>query len=52
MKREAFLRGGVDAYTAPQLELLEIEAELGFAGSDNGWGDGSLDDDWEDLGEI
>lgn len=42
MERSAFSRGGEFApYTPPQMELLDITAEQGFAGS---WGDGSLDD--------
>ena len=49
MKKDLFSRGGADAYTAPQLELLEIEAEQGFAASDV-WGDGNLDDEENDLG--
>lgn len=57
MKKQLFLKRGGDLrdYSAPQLELLEITAEQGFVGSlpdDDDWGDGSLKDEWNDLGTI
>lgn len=36
-------------YASPQLDLLEIAVEQGFAGS---WGDGTSSDDLNDLGSY
>lgn len=48
-RKNIFETGGGLPYTAPQLEQFEITAEQGFAAS---WGDGSLEDNENDLGDY
>lgn len=51
MKKRDFLNGGGLQYQAPILEQWEFAAERGFADSlGDDWGDGSLEDDENDLG--
>lgn len=42
--------GELSCYQAPELEVVETLVEQGFAASD--WGDGSIDDEENDLGSY
>lgn len=56
MNKTTFMRGGESLpYTAPTVDLLEIDVERGFAlsSTEEDWGDGSIkDDDWNNMGDF
>lgn len=56
MNKQQFLRGGERLpYSAPEMELVAVDVEQGFAltgGEGDDWGDGSLGDNDNDLGDY
>lgn len=54
MNKTTFMRGGESLpYTAPTVDLLEIDVERGFAlSTEDDWGDGGLGDDENGLGDY
>ena len=55
MNKKEFLKGeGLQPYTAPEMDFVEISVEQGFSLSDSeNWGDGGIgDDNWNNMGDY
>uniref|UniRef100_UPI00405768D6 hypothetical protein n=1 Tax=Alistipes sp. TaxID=1872444 RepID=UPI00405768D6 len=55
LKKERKFVGGGSSYLAPEVEVLEISVEQGFALSNEGsagWENGGGDDDYNDMGDF